>query len=308
MEIKNKSKVSFIIAAFNEEANLEKCINSCLEQTYDNIEVCVTDDGSTDRTLEILKSYNDDRIRIHSFEKNKGKVSAFNSSYEMATGDYIAVIGADDVNLPDRIQRQMNHLINNDIDLTWGGFIHIDENDEVLPDYISPLKENVTRLDILQDNFIPGNTILFKRELARKVFPIPNQLKFEDWWIAFNTVFSFKYKMLNEPVVNYRIHANNTVGNVLGDYVKLRRKNIKRHLMYHDLFDNFLKTNDFNDFVKLNHIMKCYKEACLSDSIIHRIKLLFSNLSNYKNKYAKIFLKFIFVTFFGLKGVGKVFK
>lgn len=303
-----KPKISFVIAAFNEEKHLAKCIQSCLDQTYPNIEICVTDDGSSDRTWQIMEGFKSENVLISKFDQNKGKVSAFNNSYLMATGDYIAIIGADDVNLLDRISKQMNFLNSHELDLTWGGFIHIDGDDEELPDYKSPLKENPQKLDILQDNFIPGNTILFNRKLAETVFPIPEKFKFEDWWIAFNTIFGFKYKMLPEPAVRYRIHSDNTVGNQSGNYVLLRRKNLIRHIIYHDAFnDELLKDTQFRKYVALNRLVKNYKLICLNDSFVRRFSLLIESVKFFRMGFYKVILKLLFVSLFGLKAVRAIY-
>ncbi len=299
-------KVSFIIAAYNEEKYIQNCIDSCLEQTYDNIEVCVTDDGSQDRTWKLLENYSSDQVKIDRFSKNKGKVIAFNNSFSLATGKYIAIIGADDVNLPNRVENQLKFLIDQAIDLTWGKLIHIGSSGEILKNYYTPLKVKPKKCDILQDNFIPGNTIFLSKRLANQIFPIPKELKFEDWWIAFNAIFSAKYKMLETPVIKYRIHENNTVGNTSIDYVQLRRKNIRRHITYHEIFDKKLLNN--TNFQRINHLVKNYKLACLEDHFKKRLTLFFRSLPFFRLKSLKVILKFLFITFFGLKGVQTVFK
>jgi glycosyltransferase involved in cell wall biosynthesis len=301
-----KPKISFVLAAFNEEDNILECIESCLNQTYENIEICVTDDGSSDSTWSILESLQSDRVHINRFEKNKGKVAAFNASYELATGDFIAIIGADDVNLPKRIEKQYDFLIQQDLDLTWGGFIHIDAKGEYLPNYKTPLNKEPSRIDILQDNFIPGNTIFFKRVLAQDIFPIPETLKFEDWWISYNTIFNYKYKILNEPVINYRIHENNTVGNQQGQYVDNRRKNIQRHFAYHDLFEERLGTNE--EYRKINKLVRLYKQACMEDEFLIRVQHFLKSFKFFSVRSIKISIKFLFITLLGLRGIGFILR
>jgi glycosyltransferase involved in cell wall biosynthesis len=303
-----KPKISFVLAAYNEEKHLAICIQSCLDQSYPNIEVCVTDDGSSDNTWQILEGFKSDTVKVHQFSKNRGKVAAFNQSYSMATGEYIAIIGADDVNLPDRIEKQLKLMEDFKLDLTWGRLAHIDEEGGDLPDYRSPFKMHPEKSDILQDNFIPGNTVTFNKEVAKKVFPIPEQLKFEDWWIAFNTIYYFKYKILDRPVVQYRIHSNNTVGNQTGDYTSLRRKNIKRHLIYHDLFNGLLNNKENKNYQLMNCLVKNYKKACLSDQLIERIGLFLSSIKLFRPQSLKVVLKFLFVTLLGLKTVNIVYK
>ena len=83
--------VSFIIAAYNEESYIEECITSCINQTYSNVEICITDDGSTDNTWNIINKYYSNNpaknLKIDRFHKNKGKIAAFNNSFAMSSGD-----------------------------------------------------------------------------------------------------------------------------------------------------------------------------------------------------------------------------
>ena len=301
-----EAKVSFIIAAYNEESYIRECIESCLSQSYKNIEVCVTDDGSNDRTWDILKSLESERVIISRLNENQGKVPAFNLSYSKATGDYIALIGADDVNFRDRIESQINFLQSQKVDLTWGHFEHIDTNGDPLPDYHTEVASKVSKQMILEDNFIPGGTMLFTREVANKVFPIPEKLRFEDWWIAFHTVFHFKYSYQHKAAIKYRIHENSTVGDRRAEYHIIRRKNIRRHLLYHDLFERELVEND--SFSKKNRMAKIYKEICLSDNFMERMKLFFSIIPNFQIKNTLFLFKILVVSLLGLPLLGRLFK
>jgi glycosyltransferase involved in cell wall biosynthesis len=290
--------VSFIIAAFNEQKYLRECIESCLQQEHVSVEVCVTDDGSTDDTWNVIESFKDDyRVKGHRFAKNKGKVSAFNQSFKMASGDYIALIGADDLCEPHRALEQVQFVESEKLDLCWSAFSHIDGQGQPMnKEHI--FNQNPGRRDILIDNFIPGNTVFFNRKLSKVVFPIPEQLKFEDWWIAFHGIYHFRYRFLNKKLVRYRLHDQNTVGNQDQDYVRIRRKNIRRHGAYHDLFTQKLSDPSL---IRLNRLVKNYKEVCLSDSFVYRVGILFQSLFLLSIRDFKVSAKMILVSLFGLK-------
>lgn len=88
-------KISVILPVFNEEMLIERCIDSILKQTYKNLELIIVNDGSTDGTLEKIKKYNDNRIRIYG-QKNQGAGQARNRGLEEATGDFICFVDSDD--------------------------------------------------------------------------------------------------------------------------------------------------------------------------------------------------------------------
>jgi len=293
-----KPTVTFIIAAYNEERYLKECIDSCLAQNYPNIEVCVTDDGSTDQTWAILEQYTDTRVKKHRFAENRGKVAAFNQSYCMSSGDYFALIGADDVNCAHRISSQMDFLVDNRVDVTWGSYTQIDGDGHDLPEDMYVFNENPTQRDVLVDNCIPGNTVFFNRRVAEKVFPIPSQLLFEDWWIAFNTIYHYKFKFLNKPLIKYRLHDGNTVGNRKVGYVAIKRKNVRRHILYHDLFQSNLEDEGHKKF---NLLVKNYKLSCLSDSLLERLSYLMKSLPYFSRENIAIFFKLLLVSIMGLK-------
>lgn len=88
-------KISVILPVFNEEMLIERCIDSILKQTYKNFELIIVNDGSTDGTLEKIKKYNDNRIKIYS-QKKQGAGQARNKGLEEATGDFICFVDSDD--------------------------------------------------------------------------------------------------------------------------------------------------------------------------------------------------------------------
>lgn len=88
-------KISVIIPVFNDEKRIEKSINSVLNQTYDNLELIVINDGSTDKTLEKIQKYSDKRIRVFT-QENQGTGQARNRGLKEATGDFICFVDSDD--------------------------------------------------------------------------------------------------------------------------------------------------------------------------------------------------------------------
>jgi len=107
----NNPKVSILIPLYNSEEYIAETIDSCLNQTYDNIEIIIVDDGSTDSGLNIAQEYENKYKNIKvDIQKNSGAPVARNRAFALSTGDYIQYIDADDLMHPDKIQLQMEVL------------------------------------------------------------------------------------------------------------------------------------------------------------------------------------------------------
>jgi succinoglycan biosynthesis protein ExoO len=98
-------KVSVIIPAYNTEAYIAKAIQSALEQTLNNIEVIVVDDGSSDKTVEVAKSFTDQRLKVIVNQQNLGVSAARNRAIKAAQGEWVAVLDSDDWYAPERLEK-----------------------------------------------------------------------------------------------------------------------------------------------------------------------------------------------------------
>ena len=131
----DKPKISVIMPVYNGDQFLDQSIKSVLNQTFNNFEYIIINDGSTDDSFKIIKSYEDSRIKIINFSKNMGIAAALNNGLNAAKGYYIARQDQDDISHPDRFMLQIEYLENNDVDLVDTNFTFIDENDKYLQDY-----------------------------------------------------------------------------------------------------------------------------------------------------------------------------
>ena len=109
-------KVSIIIPAYNEGDRIKKCLNSLIIQSYKHIEIIVINDGSTDNTLDVLKSYNDDRLVILT-QKNKGQGAARNLGIKKASGDYLMFVDADDYVDKDIVKKLLTAIQDSNSDI-----------------------------------------------------------------------------------------------------------------------------------------------------------------------------------------------
>lgn len=102
-----KTVVSVIIPAFNRESVINRAIDSVLSQTYKWYEIIVCDDGSTDRTCDVVGQYTDSRVRLLKLDSNQGAAAARNAAMGAAAGEYLAFLDSDDEWLPDKLTRQI---------------------------------------------------------------------------------------------------------------------------------------------------------------------------------------------------------
>lgn len=114
---KNFGLVSVIIPTFNRESTIGRSIQSVLDQTYDSLELIIVDDGSTDRTEEIVSSISDDRIRYVKLDKNSGACVARNQGIELAKGEYIAFQDSDDAWDKNKLAKQLFMMSEKNVDI-----------------------------------------------------------------------------------------------------------------------------------------------------------------------------------------------
>ena len=103
--------------AYNMEDFIYESIKSILIQTYQQFELIIVDDGSTDRTLDVIRAYNDPRIKLIINKNNQGIVAARNTALKASTGNYIAMLDADDIAFSNRLEIQIQYLNEINIDL-----------------------------------------------------------------------------------------------------------------------------------------------------------------------------------------------
>lgn len=112
----NKPLVSVILSVFNDDERIKEAVESILNQTYKNFELLIMDDGSTDRTFEIINSFKNNKIKIFQNQKNIGLTKSLNILIKNSNGDYIARQDSDDISLHNRLDKQYNFMHNKNLD------------------------------------------------------------------------------------------------------------------------------------------------------------------------------------------------
>jgi glycosyltransferase involved in cell wall biosynthesis len=209
----SKPKVSVLVPAYNAMEYLPETISSVLNQTYQDFEIIIVNDGSSDHIEVWAKQLSDARIHFFS-QNNQGLASARNTGLAKAQGEYIAFIDADDLWLPTKLEKQVQILDNNpDIGLVYTWIALIDENGN----HQGKLRKNHLQgnvwIELTTHNIVEcGSVALVKRECFDRVGLFDEDLPFscsEDWDMWLRVAAYYSFGLVKEPLVYYRCHSNN---------------------------------------------------------------------------------------------------
>lgn len=203
------NKVSVLMPAFNAERFIGEAIESCIE-SLDDPEILVVNDGSTDDTQKIIAKFAKfHAVKAFVFERNRGKVSAFNKAFSEATGDVITLCAADDIMLPGRnvlsqvrIDQDQPQFFIGDVDI-------VDVNLEPINKRMMPV---VQWPKILERNYYSGGAVAFNSRFAKYVFPLPPDMKSEDYFLALTACLLRCEIKIHEEFIKYRQHDGGTWG------------------------------------------------------------------------------------------------
>ena len=179
--------VSVIMPAYNCEDFIGKSIESVLNQTYVNLELIITDDKSTDGTINVVREYmdKDDRVHLLTLDKNSGAAVARNNSIKHAHGIYLAFLDSDDIWKQEKLQKQIAYMIENDIDFCATSYGKIDEEGKVKNKIVSALNEYDYEKLLIS---CPGNsTIIYNCSKLGKVYG-PDIRKRNDFALWLNVI------------------------------------------------------------------------------------------------------------------------
>lgn len=233
-----KPLVSVVIPVYNANGFLSAAINSILNQTYKNLEIIIVDDGSTDETPKILKSFakKDKRVKILTNNKNLNIATSLNRGIKLAKGNYIARMDADDISLPNRIEKQMEYLLAHpDIVILGGQCKTIDTRDKTIGHKLFPVTDTEIRDALYYENPIQHPTVIFNKELIPKNFSWynPDLPPAEDYDLFFRLAKFGKLHNLKRFVLKYRQYiGSSTFKNPLNTFnvtLKVRKLAITKY-------------------------------------------------------------------------------
>lgn len=200
--------VSVVMPVFNGERYLEATLASVFAQTYPDIELIVVDDGSTDRSLEILEAFGNRVVLVR--QQNRGSAAARNLGIQKAKGKWIAFLDADDIWEPEKIQRQLAQcggFIWSYTDTVFMGGVNNGRRDSEF----TPKLHGAVVDKLICGNFISTSAVLVSRQALLEVGGFDESLRsIQDWdlWVRLAGCWPVGY--VDEPLVRYRVHSGST--------------------------------------------------------------------------------------------------
>ena len=200
--------VSVIIPCYNHEKYLEQSSLSVINQTYKNIELIVIDDGSKDKSVELIKNLQKTSDFKFIAQENIGVCKTLNKAVKLSVGKYISILASDDYWEITKIEKQVNILENSNSEFCFTQAIEFDEKEKK---EISPKEVNLDRINktIFVKNIIPAGTIFFTRNLYNQLNGFDENLKMEDWDFVIRSSYLTNFSFIKEPLLYYRSHDSN---------------------------------------------------------------------------------------------------
>ena len=206
-------KVSICIPSYNCGAFIGKTIQSILDQTFQNFEIIVVDDCSTDNSEEVVKRFKDPRIRFYRNEKNLGMVPNTNKALRLAEGEFVGILHPDDYYAPKMIETALKAFSENlDVGFTYSSYVVVDEDDKIvtkvkLCDCNKTFKSKEEFKKLAIRNYAPPSAVLFRRKCYEVVGPFDEEFPYpNDWNMWLRISLKYDSACLSDYLCYYRMH------------------------------------------------------------------------------------------------------
>ena len=242
-------KISIVTTSYNYEQLIKETIESVLNQTYTNWEMIIVDDCSSDNSVNTIKSYKDERIKLFVNEKNLGLKKTVKKGIEKAQGDWIIFLESDDTITPDYIQKKIKiaqkypeiALIFNDCNF-FGDEKRVSDFNRVLRKTRKSLSENRYPKWMFYDFYHSNkiftfSAVMVKREELFKVNYEPKLDYLLDWHLWIQLTYKSKVYYIDEKLTNWRLHSNS--------YINSSTHKTPFDLQFKSYMDIFKQTKDF---------------------------------------------------------------
>ena len=216
----NNYLITVILPTYNgatrgEGKYLKQAIESLLSQTYENFELIVVNDGSTDNTEEIIEQYKDKRIIYLKHDTNRGPAATRNTGLKKATGEYVAFLDDDDCFYKDKLEEQINFMINKQTNVAICSGDIIDEDNKIIGETKKYFK-SIKAIDIYLNkvNIFP-TTLMVSKNIINSTMNFKEYLKGpEDWDYAIRLALKHNILYLPKKLFAYRLHKSNLTKNL----------------------------------------------------------------------------------------------
>jgi len=233
-------KVSILLAVYNGGPWLDEAIRSVIGQSWSDWELVVVDNGSTDDSFGIASRYaaQDPRVRAFRLDQ-KGKNLAYNYAYEQSDGAYVTYFAADDVLPLDSLEKRLGLILDKGPNVYSTCAMRTQSDEPKFDGLVMPR-------DVTRPNF-SGGVLLFSRDLAELVFPLPTDLPNEDTWTQLHLRAFGQHNHYPAALYSYRIHGSNSFGYHVSYSAKkeafLRR--MRAYELFHEKYGGSASGNAF---------------------------------------------------------------
>ncbi|MCF6276338.1 MAG: glycosyltransferase [Candidatus Magasanikbacteria bacterium] len=236
----NLFKISIIMINYNRTEYIKEAIQSVLDQSLKDWELVIVDDGSTDSSENIIKSFSekDDRIVYFKNEENLGIVYSRNKTLKNSKADLVAVLDSDDIWVDNfKLEKQVGKFKENkNLVLVGGGVIEIDKNGKEKKRYLNPNSDEKIRKNILFKNPFAHSSVMFKKSIVEGVGGYNNLEIGEDYDLWLRLGKEGKFLNLDDYLVKYRVHSKNTCNTKI---IQALKNNIILVLKYRKFYGRF---------------------------------------------------------------------
>jgi glycosyltransferase involved in cell wall biosynthesis len=226
--------ISVCIATYNGEKYIKEQLHSILIQLEDNDEVIISDDHSIDNTIDVIKSLNDHRIKNYTNTKESGYTKNFENALEKANGDIIFLSDQDDLWMKNKVKITVEVLKTYDF---------VVNDAEIVDENLNLIHASVFKCRNVKQGFITnfikikylGCCLAFKKQVLQKALPFPNnqELSEHDAWLPLISEIFFKVYLIEQPLMKYRRHGENSSLGMAKSKNSLLKKIMKRlYLLY----------------------------------------------------------------------------
>lgn len=201
-------KISVCIATYNGEKYIKEQIESILFQTIQPNEIIISDDNSTDKTIEIIKNINSPLIKIFK-NKDKGIIKNFENALLNSTGDYIFLCDQDDIWKNNKIEKVIESLKNYDLVVHNAEIKEMNISSEIKRTLFEVYNSKAGIIKNFYKNSYVGCCMAFNRKILEKSLPFPEKIYMHDAWIGMISEINSKIYFEKEILMEYRRHGNN---------------------------------------------------------------------------------------------------
>jgi glycosyltransferase involved in cell wall biosynthesis len=220
--------VSVIMSSYQYDRYIAEAIDSVLNQTIRDLELIIVDDGSTDRSHQIIQSYTEKDSRVTPIFNgvNMGIARTMNTGIDAAEGKFIAFISSDDIWFPRKLEFQLKVLKNDEDLVVWTEGVIIDVQGKPTGETFTQIHGSESRIksgdifnELLKGNFIFGSSRILKRSNLDGIRWNENLKYLNDYQFAVDLARKYRFYFIPEPLTMYRIHGKNTVTRDLSGFL-----------------------------------------------------------------------------------------